>query len=195
MLHKFKSNFEKIIAPICYVFRRWNISPNWITFLGLLLILSASVAFALRAFYWAVILCAIGGILDGVDGKIARDMSRTTLWGGFLDSTFDRFSEIGIGLGILYSYISTPLFSKAAFLVFLAITGSLMTSYIRARGQGIGCDPKKGLLQRPERGIVLAIGALVSHKALLFCVGLVAIGSYFTVMERIIFIWKNQRVQ
>lgn len=190
MLHKTKAWFEKLITPLCIPFEKGGVSPNWITLLGLVIILGCSAAFAFKKFYLAVLLGAIGGIFDGVDGKVARDTGKITLYGGFWDSVLDRFSEIAIGFGILMSFVGTSYFFKASLLVFLAITGALMTSYVRARGQGIGCDPKEGLLQRADRGLLLGICALLGQKSLLIGVALAALMGYITVFQRMWIVWR-----
>lgn len=194
MLHRFKMQFEKIIAPISRIFERNNISPNFITVTGFVLTVISSIAFGQKKFYLALFILTIAGILDGVDGMVARQANKITRFGGFLDSTLDRFAEIAIGAGILYSFHdNTHLFPTAAFLVFVAITGALMTSYVRARGQSIGFDPEMGIMQRADRGVVLGICALIGQRALLAGVLIIAIFSYLTVFQRIYAVWKSTR--
>ncbi len=193
MLHHFKKPFEKLIHPISSFFIRRRISPNWITLAGLALVLGGAVCFAFRRFGLGVAIIAIGGILDGVDGKVARDGKMITRFGGFLDSTLDRIAEIAIGLGILISFLGTPYFPLASFLVFLSMTGALMTSYVRARGEAAGFDPKDGFLQRADRGVVLGVCALIAHNALLVGVAAVALIGYVTVGQRIYLVWRGTR--
>ncbi len=191
MLQHFKKSFEKLIQPISAFLIQKRVSPNWITLAGLALIIAGSAGFAFRRFGFAVAMIALGGILDGIDGKVARDGNMITRFGGFLDSTLDRISEIAIGLGILCSFLGTPYFTMASFLVFFCMTGALMTSYVRARGEGAGFDPKAGLLQRADRGLVLGLCALIHHKALLVGMGFVAVVAYITVFQRICLVWKG----
>jgi len=207
MLHHTKRQFEKLISPICRIFIKCHISPNWITILGFCFTILCSVAYAFNHYIPAIILKAIGGILDGIDGKVARDIGAQTKFGGFLDSTVDRLSEVAIGIGILLSFRNHNTFMLASILVFFAITGSLLTSYVRARGQGIGCDPKEGLLQRADRGVILALPALIGwsidhyynihHHYVYICllvgVAIVATASYITVFQRIYFVWKGTK--
>jgi phosphatidylglycerophosphate synthase len=191
MIHVIKPQFEKFISPLCWVFKKLNISPNSISFIGFLITLGCAVSFAYKEFVLAVVLVTVGGILDGVDGKVARDTGRTTVYGGFFDSTLDRLSEIAITCGILYSYLHTEYFTKAAFLIFAGITGALMTSYVRARGQGAGVDTKGGILQRADRGIVLGLCAVIGPNVLLYGVAAIAAIGYLTVFQRMYLVWKG----
>lgn len=197
MLHHIKSGFEKMIAPICFVFIKLGLTPNWITFLGFLFSLVCGYFFARQQYVPAVIIGVVGGFLDGVDGKVARETGRITRFGAFFDSVMDRLSEVAIGGGILISFNGSEDFFKASLLVFFAISGSLITSYIRARGDAAGYDPKGGFLQRADRGFVLAVFPLVGSwfdKApafLLAGVIIIAFASWFTVIQRMVLVGRN----
>jgi len=211
MLHKTKPQFEKLIAPVCGLFMKLNVTPNWITVLGLLLVIAAMVSFALRQFWLFFIFGVAGAILDGVDGKVARDTGKITRFGGFLDSSLDRIAEIIIAGGVLYCFIGSGLFTLASGVVVATITGALLTSYVRARGDAAGFDPKEGLLQRADRGAVflssIIIGLVLDRfcgnsqphyflfRAILLGSGIIALAAYFTVFQRIYFVWKNTKDQ
>jgi len=193
VLQKIKPQWERLISPICIVFEKSNISPNWITVLSTLFISASGICYGLREFYWAVGVGLIGGIFDGVDGKVARDLGKTSQFGGFFDSTMDRVAEIFIGGGIIYSFLNTPDFVFAAFATFISMNGAIMTSYVRARAQGVGVDTTGGILQRADRGLFLGISAIISHKALLYAVCIVGALSYITVLQRIIQVYKKTK--
>ncbi len=194
MHDKIKHYYEIFLSPASSLLIKINISPNWVTVIGFIISLSCAYEFAVRNFYLAVTLGVVGGLFDGLDGKLARDTNNVTRFGSFLDSTLDRLSEIAIGGGILYSFVDTDMFLFASLLVFLAITGALTTSYVRARGEVAGYNVKSGILQRPGRGVILFVGALISHKALLIGVGVVAFFAYVTVLQRMFAVLHQSNV-
>jgi CDP-diacylglycerol--glycerol-3-phosphate 3-phosphatidyltransferase len=126
------------------------------------------------------------GLLDAVDGALARVTDRATRFGAFLDSTLDRFGEIALYLGLLYLYRGSPL---ETLLIYLTITGSLMVSYTRARAEGLGIECKVGWFGRFERLAVLVVG-LVLEQVLIALV-ILAVFSNLTALQRI---WHVRRV-
>lgn len=140
------------------------------------------------------VLLLLGGLFDMIDGAVARAANRVTRFGALYDSTLDRYAEIIIFFGIGYYYVnklgqgsdSGLLISMA---VFIGLAGSIMVSYVRARAEGLGFECKVGIMQRPERLILLSIGALISDKWLVIMIILVAVLSNVTAIQRIIHIW------
>jgi CDP-diacylglycerol--glycerol-3-phosphate 3-phosphatidyltransferase len=125
-------------------------------------------------------------LFDSLDGALARLTGKATPFGAFFDSTLDRFAEIALYLGLLYLYRGATL---ETVLIYLAITGSLMVSYTRARAEGLGLECKVGLFTRLERLAVLTLGLLLEQT--LIALIILAIFSNLTVLQRV---WHVKRL-
>lgn len=176
---------ERIVAP----FARFGITPNGLTILGFVLNVIAAVIVAFGAFVPGGIAVLIAGAFDLFDGALARVTNRKTVFGAFFDSTMDRFSEAVVFFGLQVAFLLRPglgFYAEAgAVLTFLALIGSLMISYTRARAEGLGLNCEVGLLQRPERVIVLGVGLLLPLPLLLAVLAALAILTHITVAQRI----------
>ena len=155
--------------------------------MGLVMNLGATVAFAKGYLHWGAIIMMMAGLCDILDGQVAREGRKETKFGALLDSTTDRYSEIFIYFGIGAYLIGNDEW-VASGILFFAITGSLMVSYVRARAEGLGEDCKVGFMQRPERLIALALGSLLGHHSLVFVLVLLAVTTNYTVVERLTYI-------
>ena len=136
---------------------RWGVHPNVVTTLGFLVTLLAGWFFHLDHVRMAGFLVLIGGLFDLLDGRVARESGLASKFGSFYDSTLDRISEIVvyIGLASLYNTIYPEVEDLAmVYVIMLAMGGSLMVSYTRARAEGLKLDCKIGLMQRPERVVL-----------------------------------------
>lgn len=173
------------------VLARAGLTPNMITTIGV--ILSAVVAFVIAGGNLVVggMLFLIASAFDMLDGAVARAAGTVTKFGGFLDSTLDRYSETIVLFGVLYYLLQTPDAMVGALLVFAATTGSLLISYARARAEAAGYHASVGLLARPERVIILAIGLLFG--LLLPALWILAVGTHLTVFMRIFHVWRITR--
>ena len=173
------------------VLARAGLTPNMITTIGVLL--SAVVAFVIAGGNLVVggVLFLIASAFDMLDGAVARAAGTVTKFGGFLDSTLDRYSETIVLFGVLYYLLQTPDAMVGALLVFAATTGSLLISYARARAEAAGFHASVGLLARPERVIILAIGLLFG--LLLPALWILAVGTHLTVFMRIFHVWRITR--
>jgi CDP-diacylglycerol---glycerol-3-phosphate 3-phosphatidyltransferase len=145
---------------------------------------------------WLVL---FAGIFDMFDGAMARVQNAATTFGAFLDSTLDRYSESIILFGLLYYALQHPglqdklwpVANEQSWMItftFIAVVGSLMVSYTKARAEGLGLECKTGLLARPERVVLLAIG-LLTHTGI-WALALLAVLSNVTAVERIIVVWR-----
>ena len=173
------------------VLARAGLTPNMITTIGVLL--SAVVAFVIAGGNLVVggVLFLIASAFDMLDGAVARAAGTVTKFGGFLDSTLDRYSETIVLFGVLYYLLQTPDAMVGALLVFAATTGSLLISYARARAEAAGFHASVGLLARPERVIILAIGLLFG--LLLPALWILAVGTHLSVFMRIFHVWRITR--
>lgn len=170
---------------------RLGLTPNAITTIGLLLNLLVAVVIATGNLRAGGILLLIASGFDMLDGAVARASGSVTPYGGFLDSTLDRYSEAVVYGGLLVYLLGTGDFRAGALLVFAATAGSLLISYARARAEAAGYRASVGLLARPERVVVLAVGLLFGQ--VIPALWILAIGTHLTVLTRILHVWRGAR--
>src|SRR5712691_6926500 len=173
---------------------RWlalsKIHPNVLTFLGLLINIWAAWLFARGSFTWAGVVVIGAGLFDMVDGRVARATDQVTRFGGFFDSVMDRYSDLALYMGLLVYYASINRFFYIV-LTAIVMTGSVMTSYARARAENIIPKCKVGFLERPERVVLLIIGGLFDRMAPVLWV--LAVLSNLTVIHRMIYTWRETK--
>ncbi len=166
---KIQLGIYTVINPIVRVLIRLGLTPNMITTIGLVLNIGVAGIFILGAQQgnrgdlsyvgWAGALVLFAGLFDMLDGQVARLGKMSSLYGALFDSVLDRYSELIMFLGICYYLIAHHYFFGSLF-AFIALIGSMMVSYIRARAEGLGIECKGGLMQRPERVITIGLSAL-----------------------------------
>jgi CDP-diacylglycerol--glycerol-3-phosphate 3-phosphatidyltransferase len=172
-----------------------RISPNVLTFIGLLINIGAAVLFGLanganqqRLFLYAGLVIIGAGIFDMVDGRVARATGQVTTFGAFFDSVIDRYSDLALYFGLLVFYARANRFFYVV-LVAIVMTGSVMVSYARARAESLIGQCKVGFMERPERIVLVIIGALFNHMAPVLWV--IALLSNITVIHRIVFTYRQ----
>ncbi len=187
---------RRIIDPLAGLILRMGFSPDALTLLGLILSIFAGFYVARGSFVAAALLLFLGGLCDILDGSMARRAGRSSKRGAFLDSTLDRLAEIAVFMGLVFLYRERIVLQMVTI---MALTGSLMTSYTRARAEGLGVDCKVGMLERPERlglmilGLLLARFQVAGYGVLeLIVVGL-ALLTYLTTLQRIIHVVGKTR--
>ncbi len=168
-----------LLSSIARLISRTGVSPNILTLSGFLATLGVSYVLALGHERVAGLLIIPVGLFDALDGALARAMDKASPFGAFFDSTLDRFAEIALYLGLLYLYRGSTL---EPVLIYLAITGSLMVSYTRARAEGLGLECKVGLFTRFERLAVLVVGLLLEQTFIALII--LAIFSNLTALQR-----------
>jgi CDP-diacylglycerol---glycerol-3-phosphate 3-phosphatidyltransferase len=181
---------NKIILLIVRGLALSKIHPNVLTFLGLVINIGAAALLAVGQFRWAGAVIIGAGLFDMVDGRVARETNRVTRFGGFFDSVMDRYSDLALLVGLLvwYGSINRPSY---VVLTAIAMTGSVMVSYVRARAENTIPMCKVGFMERPERVVLLIIGALFDKMAPVLWV--VAVLSNITVIDRMIFTWQETK--
>lgn len=188
MITKYVRRYTKwLIEPIARFFIKIGASPNDITILGLLLTTGIAVLLAMGYLRLAGFLMIIGAGADGVDGTMARMQGRSSRFGAFLDSTLDRYSEAVTLLGLFIHFLRLG-DSEALILIYVAIVGSLLVSYARARAEGVGLECQRGLLTRVERVGLLMIALMVGQVQI--GLWLLAVLSQLTALQRIYLVWK-----
>ena len=173
---------------------RWlalsKIHPNALTFIGLLINIWAAWLFSKGQFFAAGLVVVGASVFDLVDGRVARATNQVTRFGGFFDSVLDRYSDLALFMGLLVYYASI---NRYFYIVLTAIvmTGSVMVSYTRARAENSIPKCKVGFLERPERIVLIMIGALFNRMAAVLWV--IAILSNWTVVHRMIYTWQEAK--
>jgi len=187
---KIGDTLKYVLDTIVRVFVATGINPNFLTFIGFSINLVAAYLFAYGYFLPAGATIFLAGIFDMTDGRVARLANRVTPFGAFYDSVMDRYSDLCllIGLLIYYGRISRYLYVS---LVALAMIGSVMVSYTRARAESLIPSCKVGFLERPERVVLIIIGAVFNRMAPVLW--LIAVLSNVTVIHRILYTRQEAR--
>ena len=185
MLNKKKDTLTNWVKPIARIFSRIN--PNTVTILALVFCISAGLYFAAGDMLIAGFMLLLGGFFDVLDGAVARENGKVTKFGGLLDSVSDRYADAAVFLGIMWGGHTAfpPYIENNWFIGGLALTGSLLVSYTRARAEAGGTGVLDiGVAERAERMILIILGAFsgLLHWAVL----VVAVISHLTVLQRMI---------
>jgi len=184
--------FRGILQAIGATLVRWHISANALTVAGCLLNIGAAVIVALGNLRWGGVVLIIASACDALDGTVARAAGGETKFGAFLDSFLDRISESAVLIGLAWYYMGMPGRTEEL-LAYLAIVGSMLVSYARARAEAIGISCKGGLLTRVERCMLLVVALLVGYPAP--ALWILAIGTPLTAFYRAWVIYKNTQEQ
>jgi CDP-diacylglycerol--glycerol-3-phosphate 3-phosphatidyltransferase len=210
---KNRERYLKIVGPVADLLARAGIHPNILSIAGLLLSVGAGLIYCHGSFFWAAWVVVLAGICDTLDGSIARQTNKKSDFGAFFDSTLDRYSDMFLFIGLAYYFAggrpflmplqaggSPEVSPWTVMAIILAIAGSFMVSYTRARAEGLGMECKAGMMQRPERITLLVIGSLLGSipvaGVILLKLTLVAlaISTNLTAVYRIVFI-KNRMLR
>ncbi len=167
-----------------------RIHPNVLTFVGLIVNGVAAALLASGRFLAAGIVIILAAIFDMVDGRVARETNQVTRFGGFFDSVLDRYSDLVLLMGLLVYYASIDRFFYVV-LTAVVMTGSVMVSYTRARAENAIPRCKVGFMERPERVVLLIIGAVFNRMAPVLWV--IAVLSNLTVIHRMIYTWREAK--
>ncbi len=189
----------RIINPVVGWFIRNRIHPNAITTVGFVATLAAGLLFHMDHVRTAGFFILLGGLLDIFDGQVARKSDLASKFGSFYDSTLDRLSEIVVYLGLLslYNRYGAELADLwMVYVIALAMGGSLMVSYTRAKAEALGLDCSVGFMQRAERVVLLGGGSLFfglmwSGLVLKVIIIVVALGTVLTALQRMIWVYRH----
>jgi CDP-diacylglycerol--glycerol-3-phosphate 3-phosphatidyltransferase len=197
----FINGFYAVINPIGDILEAAEIHPHVITGTGFILSIVSGIMFWKGHIFGGGVILIISGACDVLDGRLARKTNTQSKFGALLDSTVDRYSEIAVYMG-LAAFFDSPYIDA---LIILAIAGSRLTSYTRARAEGLGIECKVGLMQRPERITFLAVGAVIgslfdfifsTEQALQILAILgIAILSNITVIQRMLVVRNSTKVE
>ncbi|HEK86722.1 MAG: CDP-alcohol phosphatidyltransferase family protein [Candidatus Saccharicenans sp.] len=185
----------QVFDKFSLVFVRLNINPNFLSFLGLAAGIMVGVFFGWNKPLWALVFLFFCGMLDILDGKVATNGNRRTLFGAMFDSSVDRYSEFAIYLGLGFHFRNHWILWGLAF----AFLGSTMVSYTRARSESLGIDCRVGVMQRAERLVLLILGTIIGlifHRfdlAMIIVILILAAVSNFTAFQRIFHVYRFEQ--
>lgn len=180
----------KVIQMIVRALALSRVNPNVLTFLGLVINVVAAVFLAVGRFRVAGGIIIFAGLFDMVDGRVARETNRVTRFGAFFDSVLDRYSDLALLIGLLvyYGTINRPSYVVLTAVVMMA---SVLISYARTRAENIIPTCKVGFLERPERVVLIILGALFDKMAPVLWV--IAVLGNITVIHRMIFTYQESK--
>jgi phosphatidylglycerophosphate synthase len=193
----FIDGFYAVINPIGEILESAEVHPHFVTGTGLVFSAFSGLLFWNGHIFSGGVLLIMAGACDALDGRLARNTDTMSNFGALLDSTVDRYSEIFVFMG-LAAFFNTPFMAA---LILMAVAGSLLTSYTRARAEGLNIECKAGMMQRPERVAFIAVGAIIgsiidlifgSQQVLLklAILGIAVIGN-ITVIQRMLIVKKS----
>ena len=189
-----KSLAALIAGPIVRVLARTGITPNTLTVISFLGSAGAAALVATDHLFAAGFVLLGASVFDILDGALARATNRVTRFGGVLDSTLDRLAEALVLVAVAVVFARAGMVNGVA-VAGLALIGSFLVSYVRARAEGAGIKCEVGILTRPERVILLALGLFLSNfrYGLLGVVGAIAVLSFVTAGQRLFHVWRQTR--
>ncbi len=193
MLNQLKTTIRTATTPIA---KAIPLSPNALTLIGLIISVVSAAAFARGELIMGGVLILVSGVFDIFDGAVARANGRMTSFGGFLDSVCDRYADAVVFIGIMYGALAGNISTTALFGISLwlwcaiALVGSLLVSYTRARAEGAGVENMDvGIAERPERMILLSVGAFSGLIA--WAIVVIVILTHITIIQRILYAKKH----
>lgn len=189
--------FRVVIEPLARAFDRLGLTPNALTFVGLLLQACVGVLLALGYLPLGGLLLILFSAFDAIDGTLARLTGQVSRFGAFFDATIDRYAE-ALVLGGLLVYVMTSGAEIQVYLIYAAIVGSLLVSYTRAKAESLGIACTEGMLTRAERVAVLIIGLVLNTwqplaflpNALTLALWILAVLSNVTAIQRVWAVWR-----
>ena len=200
---------QRIINAMVRGLARSSINPNWLTVIGVSINGLSGLLFGLGYFFWAGVVLIVANLFDMLDGQVARLTNQVTRFGGFLDSSLDRLSDMVVFLGLIVFYArstgdpASPAYGQHStlnvFLAGAAMVGSVLVSYSSARAESLIPKCDVGFLRRPERVVLLIIGALSTHPAssspfanrMPAVLWVLAFGSFWTFAYRMYHTWSE----
>jgi CDP-diacylglycerol--glycerol-3-phosphate 3-phosphatidyltransferase len=195
-----KNGYLRIVDPVADFFVRAGVHPNTITAFGTACTIAASVIFGMGHIKTAGWFLGLTALFDVMDGTVARRSGKESTFGAFLDSTLDRLADGAVFVGLATFYALSPTHNSTVMMLVCmsGCIGALMTSYARARAETLGIDAKVGMVQRPERVVLLSapqafFGLALNGWVLKAVVVIITIGAWITVIQRIAYVYNQTR--
>ncbi len=189
---EFKNYARRILDPVVTWLASMSVPPLLVSLFGLAFSLYGALVVARGSLALGGVFLLLSGLCDVLDGDLARRRGVASRFGAFLDSTLDRVAEFAYFCGFLYYIVNRPGgYSDFMFVVTLvALTGSVLTSYVRARAEGLGFECTVGIMERPERIAVLSVGLFLGYRVLSIVLTLLAITTTYTFVQRILHVHR-----
>lgn len=198
---KFQAWVRRWAERAVAVFRDSPITPNMLTLFGLFITAVGALLVAVGQLLVGGIVLAFAGFFDIFDGALARASGKVYRYGAFLDSTVDRYSEGVVYLGILIYFLNHH-DGLRPIIVLIALAGSFLVSYVRARAQSLGFTCDVGILARPERVVIITAGLILQSlpitsqfEPLTIALTILAVGTNFTAAQRVWVVWQQNRAE
>jgi len=192
-----KAGYLRVIEPVADFLVARRVNPNVITTVGTLCTLAGGVVYATGHIMTAGWIVGVTALFDVLDGTVARRTGQSTVFGAFYDSTLDRVADGGLMAGLAVFYAINPVYHNRYMLVvsLLGIIGTFLVSYTRARAEALGIDAKVGVMQRPERVVLLSapqafFGLALGGWVLIAIIVLLTVTAWITAVQRITFVHK-----
>lgn len=182
-----QASARKVLDPVVNVLVSFHVSPLLVSVFGLAFSVWGGIVVARGALLAGGVFLLLAGLFDVLDGDVARRLGKASRFGAFIDSVLDRVSEFVYFGGIMMYVVRRPSGFEAyePIVILLALMGSVLTSYARARAEGVGIECKVGVMERPERIALMAIGLIAGYRFLMAVMILLAATSLYTVFQRI----------
>ncbi|GAC1445594.1 MAG: CDP-alcohol phosphatidyltransferase family protein [Chloroflexota bacterium] len=179
----------RLIRPVA----QSRVTPNMLTVVGLLLNVLTALVIGGGYLFASGVMLLFAGIFDMADGALARIKDAASEWGDFLDATLDRLAEASVGLGLLWHALARHDDLQVG-LIYAVVLGSIMISYARARAEVLNLDCEVGLMARPERIVILAVGLILAQATREFALTIILTGlcisTYYTVAQRVFHVYR-----
>ena len=195
-----KKGTLRVIEPAISLLARNNVSPNKITTAGTLVTVAAGAVYASGHIMTAGWIMAVTAFFDVIDGEVARRTGRCTVFGAFYDSSLDRVADGALMAGLTVFYAINPIHHNFYMMVvcLLGIIGTFLVSYTRARAESLGIDAKVGVMQRPERIVLLSVpqalfGLFWNGWVLMAIIVLLTVTAWITAVQRLAFVYRATR--
>ena len=192
-----KAGYLRVIDPVADLLVRHRVNPNVITTFGTLCTLTGAVVYATGHIMTAGWIIALTAIFDVLDGTVARRSGQSSVFGAFYDSTLDRVADGGVLAGLAVFYATSVIYNNVYMVVvcLLGMIGTFLVSYTRARAAALGIDAKVGVMQRPERVVLLSVpqaffGLALHGWILMGIIVLLAVTAWITAVQRISFVHR-----
>jgi CDP-diacylglycerol--glycerol-3-phosphate 3-phosphatidyltransferase len=194
---KARRSLARFVDPVARLMLRLKVTPDGITWFGCGATIFVSVVFLAQGkFLIGAILFGLFGLIDVLDGTMARMLGTAGPWGAFLDSTLDRISDSAVICALIYFYVNTESENNELAVIagIVSLVMSLMTSYARAKAESLGATCTVGIAERAERNLVIWIALLISalvSDVMSFALALLAVVSTVTVIQRLLFVRRQ----
>ena len=181
-----RDRLRGLLDPVVAMLSYFNVTPTAVTVFGILLSLLGAVVVARGSLRWGAVILLVSGLCDTIDGSLARRSGTSSVFGAFVDSTGDRLTEMAYFGALVFYFMGEGAGAHlVVFFLLVALAGSFLTSYTRARAEGLGLECTVGLLERPERVAILLAGLLFGRAVLVVVIVFLAILTVYTSVQRV----------